>query len=516
MESDKQKNKRIAKNTMYLYIRMFFTMAISLYTSRIVLSTLGVVDYGLYNVVGGVVTMFTFINFAMGCATNRFLTFELGRGNSRRLQTVFCSSVMIHWGLALLILLLGETIGLWFLNSQMNIPTERMIAANWVYQFSIFSCMLQILNVPYDATIMSHEKMGAYAYISIYEVIMKLLIVWILTIFGGDKLIIYAILIFSVNASVRIIYQVYCRIKFKEAKFHFISDKGLLREMFTYAGWSLSGSSAVILANQGVNILLNIFFGPVINAARGVAVQVQNAIQQFYSSFQRAMAPQINKSYAEGDLKYMHGLIFSSSKYSFFLLFILSLPIVLETPFILGLWLKVVPAHTVNFIRIILCISMVNALGNPIEDAAGANGRIKKFQLIVGGIRILLIPISYLVLKFYDVPEIVFAINLFLEILALIARLFIVKPLIELSLYEYFTEVVIKIFLVGLCSAILPIFIFVLTPQGVMSFFVVSFVSMSSVCLSIYFVGLSNEEKKYVRSVFSKYNESPRGKPRGI
>ena len=500
MESDKQKNKRIAKNTMYLYIRMFITMTVSLYTSRLVLSSLGVIDYGIYNVVGGVVTMFTVVDFAMGCATNRFLTFELGRGNAVRLQTVFCSSVMIHWGLAILILILGETIGLWFLNSQMNIPVNRIIAANWVYQFSILSCMIQIQNVPYDATMMSHEKMGPYAYISIYETLMKLFIVWMLTRSNYDKLIFYSILIFAVNTSVIIIYRVYCRLKFEESKFHFIFDKKLMREMFSYAGWSLSGSSAVILGNQGVNVLLNLFFGPAVNAARGVAVQVQNAIQQFSNSFQRAMGPQINKSYAGGDLKYMHSLIFSSSKYSFFLLLILSLPFILETPYILGLWLKIVPQHTINFIRIILITNMVTALSNPIESAAGANGNIKRFQLICGGIRLMLLPVSYIGLKLYEVSEIVFIFNLLLEIIALIVRLYIVKPLIQLSLYKYFTEVLLKILFVGLSSVVLPLLLFILIPNGVFSFLIVLSASVLSVCISIYLMGFNVEEKIFINS----------------
>jgi O-antigen/teichoic acid export membrane protein len=500
METDNQKNKRIAKNTMYLYIRMFITMTVSLYTSRIILSTLGIVDYGIYNVVGGIVTMFTFVNFAMGCATNRYLTFELGSGNVERLKAVFSSSVMIHWGLSLLILIIGETIGLWFLNSQLNIPINRIVAVNWVYQLSIFSCMLEIINVPYDATMMSHEKMGPYAYISIYETVMKLVIVWLLAKSTYDKLIFYAILIFAVNTSVIIIYRIYCRMNFKESKFSFILDKKLLREMFAYAGWSLSGSSAFILGNQGVNVLLNLFFGPAVNAARGVAVQVQNAIQQFSNSFQRAMDPQINKSYARGELKYMHNLIFSSSKYSFFLVFILSLPVILETPFLLGLWLKEVPQHTINFIRIILLISMITVLGNPIENAAGANGKIKRFQLITGGIRLLILPASYIGIKLFAVPEIVFVLNLLIEIIAQIVRLYIVKPLIQLSLYQYFTEVLLKILFVGLPSVIVPLLLYILMPNGVFSFLIVLSASVLSVCISIYLVGFNVAEKIFIKS----------------
>lgn len=330
-ENQSAKNIRIAKNTFFLYLRMFLMMGISLYTSRIVLSTLGEVDYGLYNVVGGIVTMFTFVNFAMTCATNRYLSFELGKNNIENVNKVFSTSIIIHVVIAIFIFLLGETIGLWFLNTQMTIPADRMVAANWIYQLSILSCMVMIVSVPYNAIIISYEKMGAYAYISILEVILKLVIVWMLLISDTvDRLILYGVLMLCVNFVTRITYQVYCNRKIRFIRFRYIIEKDIIKDMSVYAFWSLCGSAANVFAIQGQNILLNMFFGPVVNAARGVAVQVQNAIQNFSTNFQNAMNPQINKSYAVGDLDYMFSLINASSKYSYYLLYIISLPVVLE------------------------------------------------------------------------------------------------------------------------------------------------------------------------------------------
>ena len=295
MSEQQSNNKRIAKNTLFLYLRMAIMMGIALYTSRIVLDTLGEVDYGLYNVVGGVVTMFTVINFAMGCATSRFITFELGKNDIKRLNTIFSTSIIIHFIIALIILILSETIGLWFLNTQMTIPTDRLQAANWVFQFSVFSCMVMIISVPYIALIMSYEKMSAYAYITILETILKLIIVYLLIISDIDKLILYSILMFIISLIIRLTYQIYCKEKFKAIKFKLEINKQILKEMFTYAFWSLTGSTANLLATHGQNILLNIFFGPSVNAARGIAIQVQNAIQQFSTNFQQAMNPQINE-----------------------------------------------------------------------------------------------------------------------------------------------------------------------------------------------------------------------------
>lgn len=321
METESANNKRIAKNALLLYFRMFITMAVSLYTSRVILKALGVEDFGIYNVVGGVVTMLTFINTAMGSASQRYITFELGHKNYKQLYTVFCTSVEVHILIAIIIAILSETIGIWFLNTHMEIPSLRLEAANWVYQFSILSCIVSILYVPFNATIIAHEKMSAFAYISIIEVLLKLIIVYMLMLSEIDRLILYSILIFSIQLFIFIIYVTYCICHFPETRFKFIFDKQLFKNMISFASWSLIGNLAIVACTQGLNILLNIFWGPIVNAARAIAAQVQNAIYSFGSNFQTAINPQITKNFATGNIKQMHNLIFVSCKYSFFLLF---------------------------------------------------------------------------------------------------------------------------------------------------------------------------------------------------
>lgn len=504
MTNTAENNKRIAKNTMFLYFRMIIMMGIALYTSRVVLDTLGEVDYGLYNVVGGVVTMFTIINFAMGCATSRFITFEIGKQDLKRLNIVFNTSVIIHIIIAFIILVLSETIGLWFLNTQMTIPLERMEAANWVFQFSILSCMVMIVSVPYNALIMSYEKMGAYAYITILETILKLIIVYFLVISDFDKLTLYSILMFAISLIIRITYQIYCSKKFKEVHFKLKTNKHILKEMFMYAFWSLTGSAANMLSTHGQNILLNIFFGPSVNAARGVAVQVQNAIQQFSNNFQQAMNPQINKSYAQGNLEYMHSLINASSKYSFFLLFIISLPVFLEIKMVLSWWLVDTPKHTINFIRLMLVICIATALGNPLSVAAGAHGKIRNFQLFVGGIMLLVVPVSYFVLKIFPKPEYIFIAQIIICLLAQIIRLLILRPMIRFSLIRYFKEVVCTCVRVMIISSILPIITYCTMKESVFSFFLVCSISVVSTAITIYFTGLNNSEKTFIQNKIKK------------
>lgn len=493
-----ENSKRIAKNTIYLYLRQILVMVVSLYTSRVVLATLGEIDYGIYNVVGGVVTLFTFLNFAMRCATNRFITFELGRKNYERLNIVFSYSVIIHIAIAVLILILGETVGLWFFNTQMNIPEERMYAAKWVYQFSIFSCMVNIMCVPYNALITSHEKMNVYAILSIIETVLKLVIVWMLLIFDYDKLILYAILMFSVSLLIRVLNQAYTIRTFKDI--HFVKRKDLktLKEMGEYAGWSLVGSLASILFDQGVNVLLNIFFGPVVNAARGVSMQVKNAVVNLSNNFQQALNPQINKSYASGNIEYMHSLIFASSKYTYFIMFMMILPISLLVRQILSVWLVEVPEHTAVFTILILIICVLQAIGQPISNAAGANGNIRNFQLIVGGINLSLLPVAWLLLKIYPVPEIVFCLHILVNIIAQIARLLIVRPMISLSLRKYVRKVVLPCFFVTILSVPIPLGLKLVLSDNIFSFIIILVTSLLCSAIAVYYIGMSNNERQVI------------------
>lgn len=498
-------NKRIAKNTLMLYLRMFLTMAISLYTSRVVLSTLGIEDYGTYNVVGGVVVMFTFINGAMSTATMRYITFELGRGNIERLKTVFRTSIQVFVILAFIIVLLSETIGLWFLYHKLTIAPDRMTAALWVFQISIIDCVLRMIVIPFNAEVISHEKMSTFAYLSILDVTLKLIIVYLLQVIPFDKLIIYALLMFAVSIIHISIYLIYCFKHFPEINFQFRLDKPLLKEMTSFAGWGLFGNLAGVLYNQGLNMLLNIFFGPVVNAARGVALQVQGTVQSFIVNFQMALNPQITKSYAKGNLDRMHTLIFTSSKFSFFLLFILALPITIEANQILGVWLKEVPNHSVSFIRLLFSIALIETLANPLVISNQATGKVKKYQIVVGGIQLLIVPIAYIVLKLGGNPESVYLVQFVIMLCAQIARIFMIKPLIQLPLKKYFNEVIVRVLIVAITAPIIPLFIYFNTHvMSTTNFFMVCLFSVISVFISIYLIGITQNERQMILSYLQK------------
>lgn len=498
MTNTAENNKRIAKNTLLLYARMLLTMVVSLYTSRIVLNTLGIEDYGIYNVVGGVVAMFGFLNSAMASSTQRYITFELGRNDLKQLSKVFNISVYIHACISAIILTLAETIGLWFLYNKMSIPIERMDAALWVYQGAIASTIVLIMSVPYNAIIIAHEKMSTFAYISILEVVLKLLIVYLLLIGNFDKLKLYAILMFCVQLIIRLIYGNYCKHHFAETKFYLYKDWKLFKSMLAFAGWNLWGNCAAIAFTQGVNILLNIFFSPVVNAARGIAVQVQGAVSQFSNNFQTALNPQITKSYATGDYTYMHKLIFRSSKFTFFLLLLLSFPILLETETILTIWLQNVPEYTVNFLRLILCVTLIDATANPLMISAAATGKVRRYQSIVGGILLSILPISYIVLKLGGHPESVFIVHLSVCIVAFITRLYIIKPMIQLNLNQYFKEVIIKCFIVSFTALIIPLILTYCMDKSIINFILICISCIVCVAFSTYYLGFDLNERNFI------------------
>lgn len=498
MSTTSENNKRIAKNTLLLYFRMLFTMGVSLYTSRVVLNTLGVEDFGIYNVVGGVVTMLSFLNGTMTAATQRYITFELGKGNNKGLQKIFSLSISIHILISLLVVILAESIGLWFVSTQMSIPTDRMSAAMWVYQFSILACVVMIMSVPYNAAIIAHEKMSAFAYISIAEVSLKLFIVYLLVIFDFDKLKLYAVLMFAVQLLIRFLYGYYCKRNFSETKYRFLWDSKLFKEMLTFGAWTMNGTVAVLLYTQGINILLNIFFGPVVNAARGIAVQVQNAVASFCYNFQTAVNPQIIKSYAANDLAYMHKLIYATSKYSFFLLYLISLPIIIETKMVLSLWLKTVPEYTVIFVRLMLLICLLEALSRPIIIAAHATGNIKRFQLWEGSCLLSILPFSYCALKLGLKPQSVFIVHLVVAILTQYIRLYIISPQIQMKLAGYFKEVISRVIYVTIISTMFPLLLYSYLLHNILNSFFICFISIMCSLCSIYFWGLKNEERKLI------------------
>src|SRR5690554_4827200 len=339
-------SKSIAKNTMFLYVRMILTMGISLYTSRVVLNVLGIEDYGIYSIVGGIVALFSFFNSAMSSATQRFLSYDIGNGDKKKLSQTFNSTVNIHIIIALIIIICAETIGLWFINHKLNIPEDRIEALNWIYQFSLFTFIVTVLQVPFNALLIAREHMKVYAYFSIVEVLLKLIIVYLLFILPFEKLKTYAVLVFCVALIVAILYRVYCRFNFIESKYYFYYNKSTYSDLLSFSGWSLFGNIAALARGQGSNIILNIFFGTTVNAAYGITSQVRGAVSVFVSNFQLAVNPRIVKSYAQDKLDECHKLIFQSSKISFFLLFIIVIPIIYNVTFILEIWLKNVPKYT--------------------------------------------------------------------------------------------------------------------------------------------------------------------------
>lgn len=497
-------NKRIAKNTLMLYLRMFLTMIVGFYTSRVVLNTLGVEDYGIYGVVGGVVAMFGFLNAAMTTSTQRFLSFELGRNNFQRLQDVFVTSIQIHFVISFSIIVLAETLGLWFLLNKIVIPNMRMNAALWVFHLSVCSMGFSIMSFPFNASIIAHEKMGTFAYISILETSLKLVVVFLLVIGNIDKLILYAVLLLIVQVLITSIYATYAYTHFDEVRFKRIWKKQLIKTMGSFAGWNLFGNLAAILFSQGLNLLLNVFFGPAVNAARAVVVTVNGIITQFSSNFQAALNPQITKTYAQGDLKSMHSLIFRSSKFTFFLLLMIALPVFLEALPILTLWLKIVPEYSEIFMKLIICISIIDAVANPLMNSAAATGKVKIYQSMVGSILLTIVPISYIVLKMGGNPQSVFVVQLCIASIAFVVRLFIIRPLISFSIRMYIKEVLLKCFFVVIFSLVVPLFLKYVFPESLVYEIIIGLVSFFSVGIFSYFLGLSPIEQEFVKGKILK------------
>lgn len=500
MTDTQANNKRIAKNTLLLYARMMFIMCIQLFTSRVVLNTLGVVDYGIYNVVGGIVSMFTFLNGAMSTSTQRYITYNLGKGNMANLKTVFTTSVQIHALISIIVVILAETIGIWFLYNKMIIPADRLNVAFWVFQLSILTAVVTIMSVPYNSDIIAHEKMSAFAYISVIEVTLKLLVVYLLYIGNFDKLLLYAVLLACIQLLIRWIYTCYCNRHFEESKLVRIWNKKLFKEMGCFAGWNMWGNLAGTLFDQGINMLLNVFFGPAINAARAVAVQVNGAIMQFSSNFLVAVNPQITKTYAQGDLREMHKLIFRASKFAFMLLFILSLPVVMEINTILNVWLKNPPQWTGIFVCVILCAAIVDAVARPFMTAAAATGDVKVYQSVVGGILLAIVPIAYIVLKLGGNPVSVFIVHLSVAIVAFVVRLFIIRPMIKLSILEYLKKAMLPIFLVLLSGTIVPLLLRLSLSDSLINAGIVITVSVISASTAAYIFGLTSHERAFINS----------------
>ena len=500
MTDKTQNNKRIAKNTLALYIRMLFMMIVSLYTSRVILHTLGVEDFGIYNVVGGVVSMFSVISGSLSAAISRFITYELGKGDKDKLIRIFSSSVTIQIGLGLIILVLAELVGVWFLNDKMNISDGRIYAANWVFQLSILTFIINLVSVPYNAAIIAHEKMSAFAYISILEVIAKLVIVYLLIISPIDKLIFYAVLMATVALMIRFVYGYYCKRHFEECTYHFIFDKDLLKKMFGFAGWNFIGAASAVLRDQGGNIVINLFCGPAVNAARGIAYQVNTAINGFVGNFMMALNPQITKSYASGDRDYMMTLIYQGARLSFYILLLLSLPVIINVHYILTLWLKIVPEHTTFFVQLVLIFAMSESISTPLITAMLATGKIRNYQIVVGGLQLMNLPISYILLRFGFIPETVLIVAICISQCCLGARLFMLRGMIGLSVRQYLSRVYFNVLLVTVLSAIIPCVVFYHLNETFVNVMFICVVSVICTCIVIYYIGCNNQERQFILS----------------
>lgn len=505
LDNNSSNSKRIAKNTMLLYVRMLFLMLISLYTSRIILNAMGIVDYGIYNVVGGVVAMFSVLSGSLSAAISRFITFELGKGDSDKLRRVFISSINVQILLIIIITILLEIVGIWFLNHKMIIPLDRMKAANWVFQFSVITFGFHLWSVPYNAAIIAHEKMSAFAYISIFQALAKLAIAFLILKNPFDRLIYYGCLTLLVGIIQRFLYTTYCKRHFVECNYKFAFYKDTTKELFGFAGWNFIGAASAVLRDQGGNLIINLFFGPAVNAARGVAMSVNGAVAGFVTNFMMALNPQITKSYASGDYQYMFGLIFQGARLSYYILLILALPILFTTQYLLDAWLGVVPEHAANFVRLVLIFTMSESLASPLVTAMLATGKIRNYQIIVGGCQLLNLPLSYFFLSCGFPPETVFFVAIGVSVLCEMTRLIMLRGMIHLSVRAFMKNVYLNVIFVTIISMICP---YLLTTyvklNNIGNFVILCLVSLLSAVVSIYVIGCNRDDKDIIHKSVAK------------
>ena len=505
MDTNVHRGTRIARNTLMLYVRMLVLMFVGLYTSRVVLEALGETDYGIYNVVGGVVAMFTIISGALNSAIARFITFEMGKGSEAQLNKVYSTAVTIQLILAAIVVILAEPIGLWFINNKMSIEPNDIPAAQWVLHFSLLAFVINLMSVPQMASITAHEKMSAYAYIGILDAFLRLGTALLIARSAGDRLIEYAALMALAVILVRFAYGIYCRTHFDECRYRPVFDRSLIREMFAFAGWNFVGVTSGVLRDQGGNILVNLFSGPAVNAARGVAVQLNGAVQGFVTNFMTAVNPQITKSYASGEHSYMFSLVRKSSKMSFYLLLMLVLPLILNTDVVLGIWLKDVPAHTTLFVQLFLIFALSESLSNPMITAMLATGRIRNYQLVVGGIQLLNIPVSYVLLRFFDVPELTVMVAIVISQICLWARLIMLSRATGFPVSAFVKEVYAKcLFIVLPLAASVPVLFEFVKPEGLFGSLYSCAVCVIWSGLIIYLIGIGADERSMLKGLLRK------------
>jgi len=493
---------RIAKNTALLYFRMLLIMLITLYTTRVVLNVLGAVDFGTNEVIAGIVAMFAFLSGTMATASQRFFAVELGMENHTKLKQLFSINVLIFIVIAIAIFILAETIGLWYFYHKLKIPADRFEAATWVYQFAILTFMVSIMTTPYLAIITAREQMQAYAYISILEVLFKLAIVFILIYIPVDKLKLYALLLFVVQVLISTSYILYSTLMFPECRIKYYWNREMFKEVFGFAGWSVFGALAMTVRGQGINLLLNFFFGVLVNSARGIAFRVYTALNLFIHNFFTAVRPQIIKSYSvdnEDKSGEMMKLVFQSSKFCYYLILVLSIPILIETEEILSIWLNIVPEYTIIFTRFVIINAIIESLANPFIASIQATGRIKRYQIVTGSVILLNLPISYLFLKLGFAPETTMIIVILITIIAHLCRMYFMKTMLKMNIFNYFKQVIVPISAVTVLTFVLPLLYYFSFSVSFWRIVGVTAITLFSSSFIIYYIGLTKGERERLK-----------------
>lgn len=505
-------SRLVANNTLMLYIRMLLIMFVTIYTSRVLLETLGVDNFGIYNVVGGTVTMLGFLNASMANAVQRFLAFEIGRGDHEKVNKVFCIAIIGHIVIIIIVFILAEFIGVWLVNYELTIPKDRLFAANWVLQSSIIIMLISFIQVPYNAIILAYEQMNIYAYITIIEAFLRLGIVFIVLWINYDKLVVYAILQAVISILIFLTYKRYCNKRIISSKWRYVKDNKTLKAITSFVGYNLIGEIGMICTGQGLSIVLNIFCGPVVNAARGLAEQVNSAVSRFSFNFQQALVPQIIKTYANNELQNTFSLLFRGIKFSYYLMWLLSLPLLLETKYVLEIWLIDVPDYTVSFCRIILIASMIGVMSGLLSQVVRANGNIKNYQIVCSVSTILSLPIAYILMKLGYSPIVALSTLIFAQIGLFFARLWMTSNLTGMSKMLFFNKTTLPIIGVTLVSLPIPLVINTFVNNGFVQFALSVLVSCVSVLTAILIIGTTKTERSFIMSYCSRFLKLRNGK----
>lgn len=494
-------NKRIFKNTIFLYVRMGFVMFVTLYITRIVLKTLGVVDYGIYNVVCGFVSMFGFLNTSMSNGIQRFYNFEMGQKGEASITNVYNTALRIQMFLALLILLFVEVLGLWYLNYKMNLPAVRIWVANWIFQFSVLSLLFTIIQVPYVGAIMAYERMDYYAVVSIFDVVLKLIVVLFLPYLCFDKLWSYGLFLLCINILNFLLYYLYCKYKFKQIRLTKKFDKNLIRPMLMFSGWNTMGTFAYMIKSQGVNVLLNVFWGAAINAANGIASQVSAAIQSFSLNIVMAFKPQLTQSYAIGDYNRVSNIMFGMTKISYVLLYTLTVPLIIEIRYILHLWLgDQIPNYTIPLTILSIIVMLVSSFHTPLVQVFQASGKLKTFEIYMSIIICLILPVSWIVLNFGGDPMSVYWVTLCLVVVNHVVSLYVLNKIFNVDFKRYILNIILPCFLYTIFLPLIPLCISLLLHESFYRLVLVCLVTVVAAVLFVFFIALDKLERRIVLS----------------